>query len=340
MQKIILGILFLCCTTFAYTQSEVGCEALMEREFVLDASEEWEERFMANMQQLIDCALEPIDYQIFMGPTGKPIMGALLVNSTEETKGGKLRFLDVKKMLLEFKNRPEYTKVRTIVEAQNTLIKKKARIKNWETDKLLLQKMGLASEQQQEFYQLVKANEGVDYTAIFLMYADTLAARKEREFLQKQKRLEAARKQHPKAKEWTNGLMAYDDLEVGRRIAKEQNKPVLLYFHGYACVNARKMEYSVLSQKLIREFLNERIVLIVLAVDDKRPLPADQQYESTLFDGKVKYIGQRYSELQTMAYKSNHQPFFVLLNTQGEELASMGYTQDPNVFWAFLQKAE
>jgi thiol:disulfide interchange protein DsbD len=55
--------------------------------------------------------------------------------------------------------------------------------------------------------------------------------------------------------------------------AKTVNKPIMLDFTGYACVNCRKMENNVWSDAMILPILNNEVVLISLYVDDKRDLP-------------------------------------------------------------------
>jgi thiol:disulfide interchange protein DsbD len=62
--------------------------------------------------------------------------------------------------------------------------------------------------------------------------------------------------------------------------AKTVNKPIMLDFTGYACVNCRKMENNVWSDAMILPILNNEVVLISLYVDDKRDLPKSEQFIS------------------------------------------------------------
>ncbi|MDZ4329817.1 MAG: cytochrome c biogenesis protein CcdA, partial [Flavobacterium sp.] len=72
-------------------------------------------------------------------------------------------------------------------------------------------------------------------------------------------------------------IMAFTDYEKGLAYAKSVNKPILLDFTGFACVNCRKMEDYVWSDPRILSILNNEVVLISLYVDDKRELPIEEQ---------------------------------------------------------------
>ncbi|MBD0724625.1 thiol:disulfide interchange protein [Flavobacterium sp. L1I52] len=134
-------------------------------------------------------------------------------------------------------------------------------------------------------------------------------------------------------------IVAFDDYDKGLAYAKEVGKPVMLDFTGWACVNCRKMEQNVWPKPEILKILKNDVVLISLYVDDKRPLEADEITESKLQPGKkLKYIGQKWSELQTLKYKANSQPFYVLMDHNEENLNTpVGYTPDVEEFYQWLQ---
>lgn len=105
----------------------------------------------------------------------------------------------------------------------------------------------------------------------------------------------------------------------------------MIDFTGWACVNCRKMEQNVWPKPEILNILKNDVVLISLYVDDKRPLEAGDVVDSKLKPGKkLKYIGQKWSELQTIKYKANTQPFYVLMDHNEDNLLDpVSYT--PNV---------
>ena len=135
-----------------------------------------------------------------------------------------------------------------------------------------------------------------------------------------------------------HNILAFNDYEKGVAYAKQVNKPVMLDFTGHACVNCRKMEQNVWAKDKILEILKNDVVLISLYVDDKRPLPAGEEIDSKLRPGKkLKYIGQKWSEFQTIKFGANAQPFYVLMNLNEENLNEpTAYTPDVDEYHAWL----
>ena len=121
------------------------------------------------------------------------------------------------------------------------------------------------------------------------------------------------------------GLECYKDFERGLAIARLQNKPILLDFTGWACVNCRKVEENVWSQPAIFKLLNEEIVLISLYVDDRTELPIDQQFNFQYPDGRVREIntiGEQWATFQSLNFNAASQPFYVLMQADGNLLNS------------------
>lgn len=137
-----------------------------------------------------------------------------------------------------------------------------------------------------------------------------------------------------------HNIMAFDDYETGLAYAKKVNKPVLIDFTGWTCVNCRKMEQNVWPSPKVLEKLKNEVVLISLYVDDKRPLPNGEVIESKIKPGKkLKKIGQKWSEFQTLRYKANSQPFYVLINKdESNIIPPVGYTPNIDEFDEWLQK--
>jgi len=133
-------------------------------------------------------------------------------------------------------------------------------------------------------------------------------------------------------------IIAFNDYDKGLAYAKKVGKPVMLDFTGHACVNCRKMEQNVWAKEQILPILKNDVVLISLYVDDKRPLPEGEELESKLRPGKkLKYVGQKWSEFQTIIYGANAQPFYVLMNYNGENLIEpIAYTPDVEEYHKWL----
>ncbi|NOY46660.1 MAG: thiol:disulfide interchange protein [Chlorobi bacterium] len=135
-------------------------------------------------------------------------------------------------------------------------------------------------------------------------------------------------------------IMAFHDYDTGLAYAKKVGKPVMLDFTGWACVNCRKMEQNVWPKPNVLNILKNEVVLISLYVDDKRKLEADEIVDSQLRPGKkLKYIGQKWSEFQTIKYKANSQPFYVLMDLNEENLIDpIAYTPDAEVYYNWLKE--
>ena len=133
-------------------------------------------------------------------------------------------------------------------------------------------------------------------------------------------------------------ILAFNDYDKGLAYAKKVGKPIMLDFTGWACVNCRKMEQNVWVKPKVLNKLKNDVVLISLYVDDKRKLEGDEIVESKLKPGKkLKYIGQKWSEFQTIRYKTNTQPFYVLIDTDEENLVDpVGYTPDVDEYNQWL----
>ncbi|MCK5815506.1 MAG: thioredoxin family protein, partial [Flavobacteriaceae bacterium] len=135
-------------------------------------------------------------------------------------------------------------------------------------------------------------------------------------------------------------ILAFNDYDLGLAYAKKVGKPIMLDFTGHACVNCRKMEQNVWVEPNVLRIIKNDVVLISLYVDDKRKLETDEIVDSKLRPGKkLKYIGQKWSELQAIKYKTNSQPFYVLMNHNEENLIDpVAYTPDAEEYLEWLQK--
>ncbi len=134
-------------------------------------------------------------------------------------------------------------------------------------------------------------------------------------------------------------IISFLDYEEGMAYAKKMNKPVMIDFTGHACVNCRKMEERVWSDSRVLQVLKNDIVLISLYVDDKRALPVEEHYTSSINGKKVTTIGKKWSEFQINKYKANAQPYYVLLDHNGDNLNEYSaYNPDIEDYLSWLQE--
>lgn len=139
------------------------------------------------------------------------------------------------------------------------------------------------------------------------------------------------------------GITCFKDLEAGLAYAREVNKPVMLDFTGYTCVNCRKMEEHVWSQDRIKDILTNDYVLISLYVDDRGELPADQVREVERLDGTgrvqtIDQVGEKWHYFQQRVFKHATQPYYVLVSPDGRTLnPPVAYTPDAEDYETFLR---
>jgi thiol:disulfide interchange protein DsbD len=135
-------------------------------------------------------------------------------------------------------------------------------------------------------------------------------------------------------------LTIFKDFGDGLAYAKQNNKPIMIDFTGWACVNCREMEERVWTQPLIEEMLINEYVIISLYVDDREKLPDDQQFTFLKDNGSAKNIrtiGDKWSTFQTLNFNNNSQPYYVLLNSNYELLNSTTAKTDADDYYNWLK---
>ena len=129
----------------------------------------------------------------------------------------------------------------------------------------------------------------------------------------------------------------FDDYDEGMRYAAEHNKPVLVDFSGYACVNCRKMEGAVFDTPAVRTVIEDNFVLIKLMVDDKARLAAPYEVEENGRSVEIATVGDRWSYLQRHKFGSATQPYYVMLDNAGMPLGpSRSYDENAEAFMEWL----
>ena len=130
----------------------------------------------------------------------------------------------------------------------------------------------------------------------------------------------------------------FKDYEAGMAYARSVGKPVLIDFTGFGCVNCRKMEAAVWTDNQVRNHIDKDYVLISLYVDDKTPLPEMIEVQENGKTTKLRTVGDRWSYLQRTKFGANAQPFYVLLDGNGDPLtASRSYDENVGAYLQFLQ---
>jgi cytochrome c biogenesis protein CcdA/thioredoxin-related protein len=137
------------------------------------------------------------------------------------------------------------------------------------------------------------------------------------------------------------GFKPLDDYEAAIAKAKKENKPVLIDFTGWACVNCRKMEESIWTDPIVDSFMHKEYVVVSLYVDEKRNLPVIDQVVFKTSSGTNKSIvtvGDKWATFQTENFGAASQPQYAIISPDEKALTKTKfYTPDAVEFAAWLQ---
>ena len=137
------------------------------------------------------------------------------------------------------------------------------------------------------------------------------------------------------------GFKPLEDYETALAKAKKENKPILIDFTGWACVNCRKMEESVWTDPAVDSFMHKEFVVVSLYVDERRNLPVVDQVVFKTSSGTEKPIvtvGDKWATFQTENFNATSQPQYAIISPDEIALTRRKfYTPDPNEFGAWLQ---
>jgi len=132
-----------------------------------------------------------------------------------------------------------------------------------------------------------------------------------------------------------------NDYEKALQMAKQQNKPLLIDFTGWACVNCRKMEENVWTQPEVYNYIKENFILVSLYVDDREKLPLEQRFTYTTTDGTQKQlltVGDKWATFQAENFNQVTQPLYVIMDTSERLLNHpVGYTPDAKNYVDWLK---
>ena len=132
-----------------------------------------------------------------------------------------------------------------------------------------------------------------------------------------------------------------NDYDKAMAMAKQQNKPLLIDFTGWACVNCRKMEEHVWPQPEISSIIKKNFILVSLYVDDRKKLPGAKRFTYTTADDKEKDIitlGDKWSTFQAENFNYVAQPLYVILSPDEKLMNNpVGYTPSVSEYKTWLQ---
>lgn len=133
-----------------------------------------------------------------------------------------------------------------------------------------------------------------------------------------------------------------NDYDKAIAFAKQQNKPLLIDFTGWACANCRRMEEEIWTRDAVHKTISENFILVSLYVDDKAKLDIQKRimnYKTK--DGHVKdiiTIGDKYATFESENFYQVSQPLYVMLDNNEKLLAfPIGATFNEQKYLNWLQ---
>ena len=131
----------------------------------------------------------------------------------------------------------------------------------------------------------------------------------------------------------------FNDYDEAIAHARKTNKPILVDFSGYGCVNCRKMEATVWNNPQIKTLIKDDYILVSLFVDDRTALPEPMTVEENGKMLTLTTVGEKWSYLQRHKFGANAQPFYVIIDKEGKPLNhSYAFSEDISAFTNFLEK--
>ena len=155
-------------------------------------------------------------------------------------------------------------------------------------------------------------------------------------FLPKPEIDQTIKEKYPSFTKCANNLPCFKDYYEGVSYAQEVNKPILLDFTGYGCVNCRKTEEHIWVVDDVKSKLENDFILVSLYVDDRTPL--DQIYISKSRNEKLRNVGNKWADFQIVNFEQNSQPLYVMMAPDEQVLAKpRGYKEGADDYAQFLE---
>lgn len=123
-------------------------------------------------------------------------------------------------------------------------------------------------------------------------------------------------------------------------LARKENKPVLIDFTGWACVNCRRMEEKVWTNNVVDSLMRHELIVVSLYVDERRKLPLTEQTVYKTSSGQEKSIitvGDKWATFQAENFGATSQPQYVMITADETVLTKTKfYTPDAGEFIDWL----
>lgn len=124
--------------------------------------------------------------------------------------------------------------------------------------------------------------------------------------------------------EWPYALRGYFDYNEGMACAQQRQLPALIIFTGRTCTVCKRMEAQIWSQPTVLPKLQNDFVLIKLYTDDRTRLSVSEIQSYGLNADDIQTIGDLNAQIQKTKFNTNATPFYAILKTNGETVATIG----------------
>jgi len=293
----------------AIGQSEKECDEILQKTVYYNL-DSFPSKLRENMQTFNSCYLDSIDIQIF-GTTPSAVF--LLKDSS---KKGPFTFGDLLENYDDFRKTSDYDNLKFIFEFTAGFEEMKVSPENWEKLKPKFQMFLPNEKEEKKFEKLVLSGEYSDLTF--------------KEFF------EILTKQQKETETTLPTSQAGDtiNLEEVLALSKSKNKNILLYFTGHGCVNAQKMDKPILSDPILKARIENEFIFIILIVNDRRKLAKEIKTKN---GRTLRSVGNKNAHFQKTKFGKISQPYFVILDSEGNKLSDIGYSYY-NDFVQFLDE--
>ena len=127
------------------------------------------------------------------------------------------------------------------------------------------------------------------------------------------------------------GFETFFDLDEAKAYARQQGKPIFIDFTGKTCANCREMEHYVWPAPEVKRILNEDYVMVSLYCDANTIELPESDWVTTDNGHTIKSLGQKNLNYQKTAFNMNAQPYYVVIDADGNVLTKENYKYDRDV---------
>lgn len=120
--------------------------------------------------------------------------------------------------------------------------------------------------------------------------------------------------------------------------SEKMNRPVLILFTGIACENVKKANNQVQDAQ-IQSLINNDFVFLSLYVDDKTALSNEEQFVDSNNNRTIGTVGRRNMYLQLNKFNCNSQPFFAVLDSDGEVIDKSNFLESTDELADFIESS-